>query len=406
MNVIKLIGILLVSALAGCGTKPPDCADAETIQTIKEILIENTEKMLGEGTTTDDPDGLVKKYIDGVVVKMTTVVSEGYQADAKKRMCKATLTVTFPDGEEASRAIDYSTQSTVDKESSYVVEVQEFQPFVLKTYGKAVQEYEKKRWSGNWVGMYRCSGIGGATDGPAGPFEQEVTVVFEGKNATLNRTSRGGGYEKLTGGVSSFDSEKNFNLTGAGENSVDDKWDTRFEGQLRGRNITATGRITSRISPIEMLAHIDATGRALSQEEHSRECFLNLTHGAELTQPVTVVKQGSQLPATSPQANESISGRYSGTGEGDLEMNISEPMGDGTYKVSISTSAERCGGSVEGVAKRSDNKLQLIVKSDGEEACNIEIAMTGKTAEVNEQDGCMSFHGAACGFSGSLRRLK
>lgn len=405
MKAIKLVGILLVAALAGCGTKPPDCADTETIQTIKEILIENAMKMLAT-YSADDPDGIIKKFTDDLAIRMTTVVSEGYQSDAKKRMCKGTLTVVFPDKEEASRSIDYSTQTTVDKASSYVVEIQEFQPFIEKTRRKATQLYEELRWSGIWVGMYRCSGVAGATDGPAGPFEQEVNVVFEKTTATLNRTSRGGGYEKLSGGVTFFDSENNFNLSGAGENSVDDKWDTRFSGQLRGRNIIATGKITSRLSPREMVEIIDATGRPVNEAEHSRECFLNLTHGAEPSQPVTVVKQGSQPPAVTPQANESISGRYSGTGEGDLDMSISEPTGDGSYQVSVSTSAERCGGSVEGEAKRSDNKLQLIAKSDGEEACNIEIAITGKTAEVNEQDGCTSFHGAACGFSGSLRRLK
>jgi hypothetical protein len=63
-------------------------------------------------------------------------------------------------------------------------------------------------------------------------------VVDDNLAAVLERTTKGGGVERLTGEAGAF-----IRLNGAGKNSPDDTWRTAFEGKVQGMDFNAQGNI-------------------------------------------------------------------------------------------------------------------------------------------------------------------
>ena len=89
-------------ALAGCSSKPPGCSDAETLSTMKGLVMDTTAKHLStDQRLADDPDGWMRKFYDGLKIELSGIVSEGYKADAKKQSCRGTLKVVALTGRGA-----------------------------------------------------------------------------------------------------------------------------------------------------------------------------------------------------------------------------------------------------------------------------------------------------------------
>lgn len=117
--------------------------------------------------------------------------------------------------------------------------------------------------------------------------------------------------------------------------------------------------------------------------------------------------QNVVAPQSAPVANDSLSqkiaGAWQGTLEGDGGMEIKvAPTG---FDVAVNVSdASGCAGSVEGHATLSGNLLTLIKKEE-DQVCTITARFSGDTAELNE-DNCSGYHGAACGFTGTLNKVR
>lgn len=95
-----------------------------------------------------------------------------------------------------------------------------------------------------------------------------------------------------------------------------------------------------------------------------------------------------------------IIGRWSGRLEGDGTMEI-DPAPTG-FKVSLRVSGPSgCIGSIEGTSPLSGDTITLIKEKDGR-LCTITIKFAGETAEIGEHN-CSDYHGAACGFNGTLK---
>lgn len=111
--------------------------------------------------------------------------------------------------------------------------------------------------------------------------------------------------------------------------------------------------------------------------------------------------QSQQTSSVSAPSN--IAGTWEGRLEGDGGMEIKlAPTG---YDVAVNVSdASGCAGSIEGAGALSGNAMMLTKKED-DQVCTITIKFSGDTAELNE-DNCSGYHGAACGFSGTLKKVK
>jgi hypothetical protein len=267
MNIThKLLALLaVVAGLAGCSAKPPGCADAETLNTMRSFVAQETQKYLDrEGK--DDPEGWIVRYADGLSVQVSGIVTDGYVAEAKKNLCRGTLKLQTLDDKSMELPVSYSTQRTEDQKDSFLLEVAAFDSIVVPTGAAAREYYQQHRWTGEWRGDYVCAGIDGAKDGQQGPFRMPVAMVVKGWKATLERTTVGGGVEQLAGQLNILNPRVDLELSGKGANTPEDAWHTRFAGFVEGMSIRAEGGI--------YVTRTNSEGQRSS--EQLRQCTLDL----------------------------------------------------------------------------------------------------------------------------------
>ncbi|RYH65623.1 MAG: hypothetical protein EON54_05545 [Alcaligenaceae bacterium] len=264
---LQLSAITLVcAALVGCGKKPPECAAPEVLGTMQSILVDNVQnrpqptaptmadlaggdvqKMLRIAMADllrDDPQGIQGRYLKDLKLNLANIVSDGYNEQARKNTCRAHLTIGTASGQSLSREVKFTTQVSESKDQDYVLEVQEFQPFVDAVVNDMTGYYSAKRLQGEWSGTYACGGIDGAASGAQGPYQMPVAVTVDKQfSAKLERTTRGGGVEVLQGRVNQYTGE--LELRGQGQNSPDDIWNTNFKGKVRGLELGATGQVAT-----------------------------------------------------------------------------------------------------------------------------------------------------------------
>lgn len=101
-------------------------------------------------------------------------------------------------------------------------------------------------------------------------------------------------------------------------------------------------------------------------------------------------------------AASNIAGKWKGSLEGAGEMVI-KPLPTG-FDVTLSVSSSSgCNGSIEGSGSLSGDTLTLTKKEDSN-VCTITIKFDGDEAKIDE-DNCSFYHGAACGFGGTLKKV-
>jgi hypothetical protein len=188
--------------LVACSSKPPSCADSETVDQIKANIVDALMSKYSKNIAKDDPDGLLKKFMSELKVDLTKVVSDGYDEGAKKYSCSGNLKISMVGGATAERAIDYTTQKVEgDSDKKFLLNVDNFTPFVFIAMKNSEEYYDSNRWVGEWNGAIQCEGINGATGGALGPFSVPATMKVEGQKATMD-FSVGDYKEKLEGSIS------------------------------------------------------------------------------------------------------------------------------------------------------------------------------------------------------------
>ncbi|UPA27882.1 hypothetical protein [Shinella oryzae] len=114
-----------------------------------------------------------------------------------------------------------------------------------------------------------------------------------------------------------------------------------------------------------------------------------------------------------------VEGLWSGQGEGDLTVDLTHVQDD-IYKISIGTTVPMdgdvpgCGGGIAGEVKLDKTGGNFFVENESydpdstspglsERYCEIGLTFTeGRKLVLEERNGCIGYHGAACGFSGEL----
>jgi hypothetical protein len=112
-------------------------------------------------------------------------------------------------------------------------------------------------------------------------------------------------------------------------------------------------------------------------------------------------------------------GSYFGSGEGDLTTVIT-PLQDDIYSVDLTTTTPMdgdmagCAGAVSGGVNLSPMGGKLVVANEdydpadadnpmfGNKYCEVSLDFVDGQLMIQEGDGCLSYHGAACGFTGEL----
>lgn len=241
---LLLVGMLL----AGCNSKPPGCTDPEAVTQIKRILMEQVGEF-NSHNRPPDADSLLATYWNALRMEITQVVSEGYQDDVQTQYCRGKMTVHTESGGKAETSVGYSIQQTVDgKESIFKVENKPLTAIAFQVASDSKLAYQELRFSGIWKGAYACGGYEDAKTGPQGPYVLPVEMVVDKLEMRLERTTRGGGVEVLTGLMHEPFQPGGIVLSGEGRNSPDDTWMSRFTGSIEGNRFKATGLLSTRYS--------------------------------------------------------------------------------------------------------------------------------------------------------------
>lgn len=124
------------------------------------------------------------------------------------------------------------------------------------------------------------------------------------------------------------------------------------------------------------------------------------------------------LPAVAQDFNP-IEGNYTGSGEGELTLDLTHIEED-RYSISIGTLVPisdeftGCAGGIDGEVLLSKKGGNFFVENElydpesdspmfSERYCEIGISFDGKGGvTLEERSGCIEYHGASCGFSGTL----
>ena len=282
-NILMVIFVSVV--LAGCSKEVSLCNDPAVAGALKDEML-GFLKALEIGKDSKEIPLVLqkgKKHVDGFSVTVTDASQEAYQKDADRRSCtalaemgepiKSALLSNAPKQSPNQAAMGlklplaFSLKGLADGGGKFKVELNkesaellaQFSVILLQSVAGKVADEEL---AGVWTGDYSCSGLENATDGPQGPYKLPVVMksVVNGTKAelTLDRTTAGGGIEKLKG-VAMLDGS--ISLNGQGMNSPDDKWNTSFDGKIAAGKASAEGSIKS------------------LQDEMLRSCKLNLTRG-------------------------------------------------------------------------------------------------------------------------------
>jgi len=226
--------LVLLVVLTGCSKKPPGCADPQVTDLIRQITVEEVKKVAthfdgGQKMLQDDFGGHAAKFLASIKVEMQNVVQDGYAEDARKFSCRGTLLVTSLGESKHSRDIVFNSQATADDSGNFIVQVENVpfgQPLVMEL-GKYVHD---KRVNGNWSGEYACDALEGSDNPLAGPFTMPVSMQVTNGVAKLERSTKAGGSETLTGKARM----EGITLRGGGQNTPDDTWQTAFQGDITG----------------------------------------------------------------------------------------------------------------------------------------------------------------------------
>lgn len=122
------------------------------------------------------------------------------------------------------------------------------------------------------------------------------------------------------------------------------------------------------------------------------------------TPPQAPTAIASTAPVPTPGGTQEVVGTWEGELEGSGTMEVTRGA-DGLYVALGVQAPGGCGGALEGAAARNGNRL-TVQRSDDGRSCTVIVEFADDTAQVTEGDGCTYYHGAACGFSGTLTRRK
>ncbi|MEW9586978.1 hypothetical protein [Paraburkholderia sp. DGU8] len=106
-----------------------------------------------------------------------------------------------------------------------------------------------------------------------------------------------------------------------------------------------------------------------------------------------------------------VEGDFTGRGDGgDMSLRtITADSDKGLVVAHAEVGAQGCAGDFVGIGQLKGNSLRLspFVKDSDTASCVVTVSFdkTGKKAKVSE-DGCMSFHGAACDFDGQVTKKR
>ncbi|MEJ5129027.1 hypothetical protein WH367_23515 [Comamonas sp. MYb21] len=264
---------LAALCLAACQPKqPPSCESAEVQDVLKSIVVSNAQASLS-GRPLKDEAGQVTPassyFYSSINTALSNVFDAGVSKDTQLRSCSATLQLDLASG-AASRLIAGSLFSVqipgvevapdgwVKTQVNYQVRLSDstgqvqvqsasLGPMVeLVSYGH-VMIAPQLAWAGTWDGTYQCQRSAEAMSLPEAvanaheSFEHPLTEsLLGGTSLEIERTTAGGGYEKLAMRLG-----PSIEVRVEGANTAQDRWKGTLRGAMTGNQLSARGTLLS-----------------------------------------------------------------------------------------------------------------------------------------------------------------
>lgn len=128
---VALTGVAALTAvlLTACSSKPPGCADEQTVSLAKEIVLDKWKWLTSE---RQDEAGKqdIARYTGALKIEIQNIVSDGYNAEARKHSCTGKIVLTSVSGASYSASREFTSQATADGSQKFVVQVEAVEPLV------------------------------------------------------------------------------------------------------------------------------------------------------------------------------------------------------------------------------------------------------------------------------------
>ena len=129
-NMGRILCITSIFALGGCGQRPPDCTSPQTVSVVQQVVkqeIQRTTLLVATRGVPQDLrpywEGVVSRYVDGLKVEVSEIVSNGYDANAKKHSCEGKISLTTLTSDSAQLRSTFTSQATAKGNGEFLVGV-------------------------------------------------------------------------------------------------------------------------------------------------------------------------------------------------------------------------------------------------------------------------------------------
>nr|WP_232536263.1 hypothetical protein [Comamonas testosteroni] len=187
------------AALAGCGSKTPTCADAETVSLVKQIYQQQFDKQ--HNVMSEERQQRVQFTVKDTTIALENITTDASNANTGKAVCSAQLTTVFPedavkaepqmeqymraiyekqgavlDGTKLRGQVTYTAQRTEDT-GALQVALNGFMPFMGYFHDIAMDRYDR---------MLRAQAVAkkaAETQTPAAPSASQAEMEAESEGA-------------------------------------------------------------------------------------------------------------------------------------------------------------------------------------------------------------------------------
>lgn len=122
---------LVIALLNACSSKPPACGDEQTVSLVRTIIVDRWKEMTTLNRPKDEYSPYVVEYANGLKVEVRDIVSDGYNADARKHSCTGLVVVSTTSGATFSASRNFTSQATAEGGGKFVVQVADLDPFFV-----------------------------------------------------------------------------------------------------------------------------------------------------------------------------------------------------------------------------------------------------------------------------------
>lgn len=127
-NALTLATVLSAVLITACSSKPPGCADEQTINLGKSIVLETWDgSMQGMRGWMDISTPDVTRYNHGLKVEIRNITSDGYNSEARKFSCTGAFVVTTLNEKVYTVQREFTSQATVDGNGKFVVQIRDLE---------------------------------------------------------------------------------------------------------------------------------------------------------------------------------------------------------------------------------------------------------------------------------------